>query len=181
VSGIVARELSLPPLFVEMGYVYPAPVPADRARRIAEIATGALEACGQLDGESRVTIRWTAGGPQVVSVRPRLGSDPASRLARLAAHAGTAALAHFWLPAGELEQAGGADEIRALEYVHELVFPFRPGDRIPPTTDARSRHGHVVVTAPSGAEAAARIAAVKAMLTVTVRQRSAIPRPRVGS
>jgi hypothetical protein len=177
VTALIDRELSLPPLFVEMGHLYSGQPPG----AAAQVAADALTACGRTDGTSYVAMRLTAGGPRVTGLGRREPGDPVSRLAALTAPGEAAALAHFWLPAGEVETVSGLAGIRALGYVRELAFPFAPGDRLLPTLDTHSRHGHVTLTAPSAELAVARIGEVKRLLTVTVKPRPAtVPRPRTA-
>ncbi|MCW2506466.1 MAG: bacD1 [Actinomycetia bacterium] len=229
VTAVIATELSLPPLFVEMGHVYSTAVPAEtatagaqggpaangspafaspdvhrpasgagpqaRAREAAgAVALAALDACGHATGPAQVSVRIADSGPVVMGLHRGASADPVVRLPRHAAAAAgqpgtttaaavssTAATSHFWLPAGDVEAVGALDPIRALPWVAELAFGFGPGDRLPQITDARTRHGHVTVTAAHPAEAAERIATVKTMLAVTVRPRlplGAVPRPR---
>jgi hypothetical protein len=174
----------------------PASGPGRQARAheaAAAVALAALDACGHATGLAQVSVRIADSGPVVVGLHRGASADPVVRLPRHAAAAtaqpgttatalsSTAATAHFWLPAGDVEAVGALDPIRALPWVAELAFGFGPGDRLPQITDARTRHGHVTVTAADPAEAAERIATVKSMLAVTVRPRlplGAVPRPR---
>jgi biotin carboxylase len=203
VVGVARKDLSLPPLFVEMGHVYPAPLPAEQAQAIGEAAVAVLRACGYVWGPAHTDIVWTADGPQVVGTQAGLVGGRVPRLAELASGVDmervifgtgvgvpatssgtTAAVSYFWLPCGEVESVAGLEQIRSLPYVVELAFPFEPGDRIPETTDAKSRHGHVIVTARSSEEAERRIAIVRRMLKVVLRPRSAlgtVPRPRAAT
>jgi hypothetical protein len=183
--GIAEHHVSLPPLFISMGHLYPATLPAERAEAIRRCTETLLDACGHREGPVNVYVVWTATGPEILRVRRAAsGGDHVDRLAALAAPGRFAAQWHFWLPCGEIEAVGGLDEIRALDHVHDIVFPFAPGDRIPETLDSHTRHGHVVLTGSSVAEVRARVAAVRSMLAVSLRPRSAlagIPRPRVGA
>lgn len=186
VLGIAEHHVSLPPLFISMGHVYPATLSPERTAAIGRAVDTLLTACGHHTGPVNIYLVWTVTGPEILRVRRAADrGDHFDRLAALAAPGRFAAQWHFWLPCGELDSIDGLEAIRALDHVHELVFPFRPGDRIPETLDARSRHGHVVLTGVSARQIRERVAGVRAMLKPAYRPRNgvgpAIPRPRAAS
>ncbi|WP_405778587.1 ATP-grasp domain-containing protein [Streptomyces sp. NBC_00859] len=196
VVGITAKETGGPPRFVERGHIHPAPLPEADTAEVRATVTSLLDLADFEFGPAHTEVILTEDGPRVVESQARFGGDRIPLLVDVAAGfdleaavfralAGDevprvvpgryAAVGFFEFPAGALASVTGLDEVRALPYVHALTFRFRPGDVLPPTTDSASRHGHVVVDAASPAEAAARIAAVRATVRVAVREDDPLP------
>ena len=188
VIGVTHKRLGPPPLFVEAGHAHPAPDSYDKAA-IGAVVVEMLDAAGYRTGPAHTELRVTPAGPRIIESQARLGGDRIPRLVELATGVDLegsvfAALAgrspaprsrpdvawihYFALPPGVLRSVDGLDAIRALPFVDELSFPFEPGGRIPVTVDWRSRHGYVVVSAPSHEEAAWRVTEVESLLQVSV-------------
>ena len=187
VVGITAKRLGPPPGFVEMGHVYPAPLPeADRAA-IAELVVAFLDAAGYRFGPTHTEVILTAQGPRIVESQARLGGDRIPQLIEVAsgfdieaalfrALAGgpvdpgraqrLGAVAFFDLGTGRLQSVGGVDAIARLPFVHALKLKVRPGDVLRPVTDSQSRHGYVVIDAASEEQAGERFGVVRALLQV---------------
>ncbi|MER5994073.1 ATP-grasp domain-containing protein [Streptomyces viridosporus] len=191
VIGITAKRTTGTPFFVETSHIHPAPLgPGERAA-IHAVVIGLLDLAGYRFGPAHTEVILTAHGPRIVESQTRLGGDRIPLLietssdydvetAVFRALAGTpieppaprhtAGAGFFFLPAGRLQSVGGLDAIRALPYVQTLHFPFSPGDELPRTTNSFTRHGYVVVDAESPAEADHRIARVRELLRVDVRE-----------
>lgn len=188
--GITAKEVTAPPLFVETAHTHPAALPEADERAIGELVTAMLDAAGHRFGPVHTEVVLTAAGPRVVESQTRLGGGRIPLLVQLARgydmeRAVFAALAGRLEPAGPARGVGrveflgfqpgtvvsvcGVDQAEALPYVHELEVPFRPGDRVPVAVDAKTRHGHVVVSAPDAATAVQRCAVVRQMIRVVTR------------
>ncbi|NEC75237.1 ATP-grasp domain-containing protein, partial [Streptomyces rochei] len=190
VVGITEKQVTEGPLFVETGQLFPAPLPAETARAAAELVTSLLDAAGHRFGPAHTEIILTADGPRVVESQARLGGDRIPHLIRLAtgydieaavfeALAGrpcaprpagrTGAISFFQLEPGTVERVEGLDAVEELDHVHDLRFPFGPGDELPVTVHSGSRHGFVVVTGADADQARRRAREAQALLRVTRR------------
>ncbi|MFD7703700.1 ATP-grasp domain-containing protein [Streptomyces caelestis] len=191
VIGITAKRTTGAPFFVETSHLHPAPLGPDERAAIHAVVTGLLDLAGYRFGPAHTEVILTAHGPRIVESQTRLGGDRIPLLIETAsdydveaavfhALAGvpvepptarhTASVGFFLLPAGRLRAVRGLDAIRALPYVQTLHFPFSPGDELPRVTHSSARHGYVVVDAESPAEADHRIARVRELLRVDVRE-----------
>lgn len=186
VAGITRKELGIPPLFVEMGHVHPAPLPSPMRDAMVELTSTLLDLAGYRNGPAHTEIIWTGDGPRLVESQARLGGDRIFRLVELATgvdleramftvlaghrpalapqRCGVARIAYFQFRPGVLESIGGLDEAAALPFVHDLHIPFAPGDVVPPVRDSKSRHGYVIVTGDTHRQAAANLAEVRRLL-----------------
>ncbi|WP_198035149.1 ATP-grasp domain-containing protein [Streptacidiphilus rugosus] len=188
VVGITAKRVTDGPLFVETGQLFPAPLPADTARDVRELVVALLDAAGHRFGPAHTEIILTAAGPRVVESQARLGGDRIPQLIRIAtgfdieaaifeALAGrdvvpapavrSAAISFFQLEPGPITAVGGLDAIGRLGHVHDLNFPYGPGDRLPVTVHSGSRHGFVIVDGSDAEQTEQRAAAAKALLRLT--------------
>lgn len=165
VVGVTRKLLGPPPYFVEAGHIHPEP-PSPATAAMSELVVNMLTASGYRTGPAHTEVKLTPGGPRIVESQARHGGDNIPRLMALStgfdtagaiydalagrpppspSGTGTARIHYFSLPPGVLVSVTGLDELRSHSYVHELHFPFSPGDAIPVTTDWRSRHGYVIV------------------------------------
>ncbi|WP_445282522.1 ATP-grasp domain-containing protein [Streptomyces sp. DSM 118148] len=191
VIGITAKQTTGAPFFIETSHVHPAPLGREERAALHAVVIGLLDLAGYRFGPAHTEVVLTAHGPRIVESQTRLGGDRIPLLIETASDydieaaifrtlAGepvepptprhTASVGFFFLPAGRLQSVESVDAIRALPYVQTLHFPFQPGDELPPTTNSFTRHGYVVVDAESPAEARARIARVRGLLRVDVRE-----------
>ncbi|HEX6371051.1 MAG TPA: ATP-grasp domain-containing protein [Longimicrobium sp.] len=170
VIGITRKHLGEPPFFVEAGHDYPAAVPADVARALAETVTRGTEILGlgwgplhwelRMQGDTAVPIEVNprlAGGFIPELVRHAEGIDliretlhlvvglPVDLDARRRRHASIRFL--FSPGAGRLEYVQGMAEALAGEGVAEVTMYRRPGDELAVHGDFRDRIGHVVACA----------------------------------
>ncbi|MCF1596026.1 ATP-grasp domain-containing protein [Streptomyces muensis] len=72
VVTVVAKHTGPPPHFVETGHDIPAPVPPKTAAVLGDTALSALKALGLGWGAAHTELRWSAQGPVVIEVNPRL-------------------------------------------------------------------------------------------------------------
>ncbi|GAB2846188.1 ATP-grasp domain-containing protein [Lentzea nigeriaca] len=189
VIGVTAKELLPPPGFVEAGHLHPATLPDHHRAAMIEMVTKFLDATGYTFGPTHTEVILTGDGPRIVESQTRIGGDliqlcieiatgfdvesavftallgkpveigPATRTGRVA---------FFRFPPGVLDRVDGLDEIRALEFVRELRFPFEPGQELPEPKDSSTRHGLVVVSAADPEEAQRHIDEVRGLLKVRV-------------
>ncbi|MFM9372926.1 ATP-grasp domain-containing protein [Streptomyces sp. Da 82-17] len=191
VLGITAKQHTGAPGFVETGHVFPAQLSQPYESAVRATVIGLLDLAGYRFGPAHTEVVLTSRGPRVVESQTRLGGDRIPALMELAtgfdvesavfrALAGeeveaptahrAAAIGFFQLPPGRVESVSGLDELRALEHVHTLHFPYGPGSVLPATTSSASRHGFVVVDAESPGQARRRIDAARKTVTVLVRE-----------
>ncbi|MGW5731488.1 MULTISPECIES: ATP-grasp domain-containing protein [Streptomyces] len=189
VVGITEKLLGPPPLFVEVGHVHPAPLPPERRRAVEELTVRFLTVCGYRSGPAHTEVIWTARGPRIVESQARLGGDRIPRLVELAcgldieqaiftglagtpadvpAPTATAAVRFFTFPPGRLDAIRGLERARRLPYVDELALRPRPGDRVREVRDSKGRHGHVIVSGATPAQARSRCAEVLATIELVI-------------
>ncbi|MGX1541277.1 ATP-grasp domain-containing protein [Streptomyces adustus] len=189
IVGITEKLLGPPPLFVEVGHVHPAPLPAQRRRAVEELTTQFLTACDYRFGPAHTEVIWTERGPRIVESQARLGGDRIPRLVELAtgldieqavfaalagrpaepvAPTATAIVRFFTFPPGRVDEIRGLETAARLTHVDELSLRLSPGDTVPAVRDSKSRHGHVIVSGATAEEARARCAQVLAAIEVVV-------------
>jgi biotin carboxylase len=186
VFGVTAKRVTPPPRFVEVGHVFPAPIPAAERDAIVASALAFLDAAGLRFGPAHTEVIVTASGPRIVESQARMAGDMIPLLVQLAtgvdyyrapfqALAGrpvpaptldrVAAIAYFQFRPGVLDRVTGLDAVDALPFVRRWTFPFAPGDPLPDFIDGKSRHGFVVVDGADHAEVAERAAAAIALVS----------------
>ncbi|MBI1757922.1 MAG: ATP-grasp domain-containing protein [Actinobacteria bacterium] len=198
VIGVTRKVLGPAPLFIEAGHLHP--VRDDpRTRQIGELAVQLLDMAGYRTGPAHTEVLWTQDGPRIVESQARLGGDRIPRLVQLStgvdmergifqalrgepvpapapdAATTVAGIAYFELPVGRITAISGIDQIRALDLVDEISFPFQVGDRVPRTVDWRTRHGHVIATGDSRASLQRRLERVRELVAAGVRVEPADP------
>ncbi|MFC1409696.1 ATP-grasp domain-containing protein [Streptacidiphilus sp. N1-12] len=188
--GITAKEVTAPPTFVETAHTHPAPLPAADERAMAELVTRMLDAAGHRFGPVHTEVVLTGAGPRVVESQTRLGGGRipllvqlsrgydleravfaalAGRLEPAGPARGVARIEFFDFRPGTVVSVSGVEQAGALPFVHELSVPFEPGGQVPVTVDAKTRHGHVVVTAPDVGAAVERCAQVRQLIRLETR------------
>ncbi|MFE5888961.1 ATP-grasp domain-containing protein [Streptomyces sp. NPDC056468] len=150
VLGLTEKICSEPPLFLEMGHIFPARLPGGRERLLVEKAEQAVKAIGVTWGPAHVELKLTADGSdaRVIEVNGRIAGDRIPELVRIASGVdmcrlhmtallgGTpdltavcdrTAAVHFLMsaPLGRLDAIDGVTEAQAMEGVHEVHM--RPG------------------------------------------------------
>lgn len=168
VIGITRKHLGAPPFFVEAGHDYPARVPAETARALAEAAARGTELLGLGWGPLHWELRVDAAGRAVpIEVNPRLaggfipelvrhaeGIDLIRETLRLvvgqrpevdAVRRRHASIRFLFAPAaGRLQGMEGMDEARSIEGVVEVAAYRSAGDALQVHGDFRDRIGHVI-------------------------------------
>lgn len=178
VIGITRKHLGAPPFFVEAGHDYPAEVPEETARALAEAATRGTELLGLGWGPLHWELRMAADGRAVpIEVNPRLaggfipelvrhaeGIDLIRETLRLVAGRAPevdavrnrhASIRFLFAPAaGRLERVDGVGEAEAIEAVVDVALYRSAGDALEIHGDFRDRIGHVIGCADGGGDAA---------------------------
>ena len=188
VVGVTAKRVTDGDLFVETGQLFPAPLPAGTTAAMGELVTALLDAAGHRFGPAHTEIILTPAGPRIVESQARLGGDRIPHLIRIATGfdieaaifetlAGrpvevprperSAAISFFQLEPGRIERVEGQEAVRRSPYVHDLRFPYGPGDELPVTVHSGSRHGFVVVEGADARETEERAETAKSLLRVT--------------
>jgi biotin carboxylase len=180
VIGITAKHLSPPPLFVELGHDFPAALEPEAAARIEAETCAALAAVGFDFGPAHTEIRWTAAGPVVVEINPRLaggmipelvmrarGIDLAGAwLAQLrglpvdlaASRAEWASIRFFTADrAGRLAAVANLEAARAFATVREAAAVKEIGAPVRPAEEAADRVGYVIASGSSREQVAAEV------------------------
>jgi biotin carboxylase len=187
VVGITAKQVTPPPLFVEMGHTHPAPLAAERREAMESLVRCLLDAAGYRFGPAHTEVMWTSDGPRIVESQARLGGDRIPRLIELATgldieraifqllvgrslppHPAlrTASIRYFQIAPGIVRSVSGLEAAGAPDYVDEVVLPFTVADRVPEIRDSKSRHGHVIVSGQSPAHTALRAMAASSRIVV---------------
>lgn len=169
--GVVAKHLSPPPLFVELGHDFPADLPATKAAELESATVTALDAVGYNFGPAHTELRYTPAGPVVVEINPRLAGGMIPELVRYAR--GVDLLGAFldlltgqpvdlevrcrefaairFLTAsrrGMLAGAQGLEAARALPSIREASLEKALGIPVQPAQGATDRLGHVIAAGP---------------------------------
>ncbi|MEU7907466.1 ATP-grasp domain-containing protein [Actinoplanes sp. NPDC049118] len=201
VIGVTRKLLGPPPLFVEMGHVHPEPPSPDTAA-MSELVVAMLDITGYQTGPAHTEVKLTPDGPRIVESQARLGGDKIPQLVGLssgfdlprsifeamdggplspATGDRTARIHYFDLPVGVLRSVQGLDAARACEFVHDLSFPFAPGDPIPRIVDWRTRHGYVIVSGASAEDTRRLVRRVEDLLDIDVDTAGTTPAGAAGA
>ncbi|MDX8507293.1 ATP-grasp domain-containing protein [Mesorhizobium captivum] len=178
IVGICAVEDGPPPHFVCRGYTHPASLTDEEYKRISRVSLSCMQALNLGWGPSFVELAWTARGPVVIEVNPRLAGGANPRLVQRSCGIDLVA-EHLKLVIGEglnlrrtHSQAAGvrfliADrngtldrirgDLRAAEIpgVVEVDLYVGPKTPIVRKGDYRDRMGHVIAVSPSQTRTAA--------------------------
>jgi biotin carboxylase len=173
VIGVTDKHLSPAPHFVETGHDFPSASPPEIVRALSDAVLRALAAVGFDFGPAHTEVRWTARGPVVVEINPRLagGMIPelvlyatgidlldglidllAGRVPRLSASRSEVAAIRFLTAdrRGRLAGLRGAEQARQLPSVREIRLEKRAGTLVQPAENAYHRLGFVIA---AGADA----------------------------
>lgn len=189
VLGITAKQVTPPPRFVETGHLHPAPLAEADRKAITELVTAFLAVADYRFGPAHTEVVLTDDGPRIVESQARLGGDRIPLLVRIATGVDIDAVVYqaltgkpveepiadrlgcvsfFELSPGTLRSVAPLADIARLPFVHEVDFPFAPGDVVPAFADSFTRHGHVVVHANSPEQARERVAQVQRLLAADI-------------
>ncbi|ESX66892.1 hypothetical protein X759_27265 [Mesorhizobium sp. LSHC420B00] len=175
VVGIEAAEFDQLPNFVFRECIFPAPLTDDEYKHIADVSLRCLQALGLGWGPTNIELRWTARGPVVIEVNPRLPGGANPKLARLAygvdlidehiklvigeecdlrRRQSNIAGARFLNPDrdGFLNWINGATRAAAIPGVAEVKIYVGPKTPIVRRGDHRDTIGHVIAASDSQAQ-----------------------------
>ena len=190
--GVTGKHLGPLPDFVEIGHDFPAPVPPEVAGALTACASAATDALELHGCATHTELRWSARGPIVIEVNPRLAGGFIPELVRLAhgvdlieqaialacgeppslapATASHAALRFLLCPGdGRIDRIAGLDAARGIAGVVEVALYVQPGAQVARRGDFRDRIGHVIARAAEPGPAARAAEAARGCIRVEVR------------
>ena len=180
VIGITKKYVSREPFFVETGHDFPAELSPEIENSIKKTVDKALKALGLMWGPGHIELRWTAAGPAIIEINPRLAGGFIPTIVFLATGVnliketvnlvtgnpvdirwksnGYASI-RFVIPMqqGTFTKWTGVDEARQVEGVEDVHFYRQTGDRFRIHNDFRDRVGHVIASAGSRQAAIERV------------------------
>ena len=191
VVGFTRKHLGNPPFFVEVGHDFPASLLTAQERVLTEMASRVLEVLGLGWGPAHLEVRWTAEGPSIIEVNPRLAGGVIPELVRLATGVeliGTtvaaacgqevrparsaywAASIRFLLASGEgrLAAVDNWEAAAAEEGVTDLQLYVPLGGSVARRGDFRDRIGHVIARASTANESGQAAERARGRLRITI-------------
>ncbi|MEV0276924.1 ATP-grasp domain-containing protein [Streptomyces sp. NPDC050610] len=192
VVTVVGKHIGPEPYFVETGHDVPAAVPEGVRAALADTAVRALAALGLGWGAAHTELRWSASGPVVIEVNPRLaggmipaavkaatGTDLVDAVVARASDgslpapgsaAGHAAVRFLMAPgAGRVTAVGGLDEAAAGPGVVLAHATTAAGKTVGITHSFLDRLGYAVATGRDAEEAARRAGAAVRQIRIEMR------------
>lgn len=193
VIGVTDKHLSPPPYFVEMGHDFPSALPPERSARVAAAAVRALEAVRFDFGPAHTEIRWTAAGPVVIEINPRLAGGMIPELVRYATGIDLLNALLDLLLARHLDLAPDRDEVAGIRFltasrrgrltgldgieeagrlpaVREVVLTRQKGTPVQPSENAYHRLGYVLASGPDRRQVLADLERAAAILRIEVEE-----------
>ena len=190
--AVVGKRLGPEPYFVETGHDVPAPVERHRSAELATVAVRAVATLGVGWSAAHTELRWTASGPVLMEVNPRLAGGMIPALVRLATgvdlvdavvaratgHATTpvprargAASIRFVRAgrSGTVIAAKGTAAARAMPGVAAAVVTVRPADTVTLNQSFTDRIGYAIASGPDPVTSARRATAAAAALHIDIR------------
>lgn len=191
VLGVTDKHVRGRNRFVEVGHVFPAPLPAGIVDELGRAAVAATRAVGFDLGIAHVELKYTADGPKLVEINPRPAGGHITRLLDiglglpsmellLRQYLGESPVVHpratrgaavRYLTAnpGVVADVTGVDIAAAVPGVLEARTSVGPGDRVNPLRVNEDRIGHVLAVADDPYLAARTAEAAAAQIIVTTR------------
>lgn len=172
--GITRKHLSREPFFVETGHDFPAQLNPEIRDSIIVTVQKALQCLGWDWGPAHTELRWTARGPVIIEINPRLAGGFIPEIVRLAtgvdmiretlklvvseqadvtpAYSNSASI-RFLIPSckGTIKSISGLDAARNIAGVTEVQLYRETGQRVQLENDFRDRIGHVISCSSSPA------------------------------
>lgn len=167
------------PNFVEVGHVMPSRFEGEAAEEVARLTRRFLDAVGLAWGPAHTEVKLTAAGPRVVESHNRAAGDKITDLVNLAFGVDLYAMTYRGLfglaggdrpaspplcaaavrflvaPPGLVREVRGVEAVAGHPAVRQCEVTACPGDVVREVRDSGDRLGHIIVTAPTAAEAAA--------------------------
>lgn len=183
VLGVTDKLVAGRDRFVELGHVFPAPLPGAMIDELGRVAVAATRAVGFDLGLAHVELKYTMDGPKLVEINPRPAGGHITTLMDLTigrpvldlvirqylgetvgavrAPERGAAIRYLTAHPGVVDGVTGVDVATAVPGVREATTYVGPGDRVNRLRVNEDRVGHVLAVADEP-YLASRIAAVAA-------------------
>jgi argininosuccinate lyase len=172
--GITRKHLSREPFFVETGHDFPAGLEPEIRDSITETVLKALRCLGWDWGPAHTELRWTARGPAIIEINPRLAGGFIPEIVRLATGVNMihetlrlvageqadvtpvcskSASIRFLIPSrkGTIKKVSGLDDARHVAGVTDVQLYREEGQLVQLENDFRDRIGHVISCSSSSA------------------------------
>jgi S-sulfo-L-cysteine synthase (3-phospho-L-serine-dependent) len=202
VVGVTTKHLGPPPHFVEIGHEFPSAIDRRRRQQLVDSALAALSAVGFDLGPAHTEIHWTAAGPVVVEINPRLAGGMIPELVRhatgidllaavldlasggavdLEASRRRAAAIGFLTAStgGRVARIDGLTAARAAPSIREVHVATSVGRLVRPAQDAYDRLGWVIASGRGRRRVAADLAAALRLVRIEIEPRDDGGRPEV--
>jgi len=190
--GNVTAKSTAPGAFpVELQHVVPAPLPAADRDALVEATRRLSRSVGFRTGVLHAEWIWQDAQPYLVECAGRLPGDAIPRLIELAwefpfvdtyldmlagrrpsapaTPAQVATIGFLRVAPGIVDQVQGAEEATGMPCVVEVEIEVGPGDTVAELASSWARAGHVIAVGADHAEAAARLDAALAAITVSTK------------
>jgi cysteine synthase A len=191
--GITEKSVGDLPHFVELGHVFPAPLPAADAAQLESAVRAALAATGVDFGATHTELRLTADGPAVIEINPRLAGGMIPELIHRASGVNVLQQqlrAALGLPvqlqpsahrvagigfltadrSGDLLGLAGTAAAGRVPGVERVELTAKPGRPVRPARNAYDRLGYLIATGATAAEARSTLDQARAAITVQIAE-----------
>lgn len=165
------------PNFVECGHVIPAQIDETTMSEVRALTARFLDAVGLRHGPAHTEIKLTPQGPRILESHNRVGGDEINRMVAEVYRIDMVATAFAW-PFGKVDAVSlppvprkavairfftpapgrvlsidGVNEVRTIPAVIDLHLDIEQGSRVDEVRSSLDRSGHLMVQAPTSAEA----------------------------
>lgn len=189
VLGVTGKRTSGAPHFVEVGHVFPAPIPDHQEGALRALVTRAVQAMGLNQTVFHAECWWTANGPVLGEIAARPGGDEIPTLLRVVTghdlfsitvrvvtgsplpvpvkpEAKAASIAYVVPKPGRVVAIHGVEEARSCPGVHSLHLSAAEGKVIRSLDSSLARAGWVIATGETQAEAESRAQQAAAQIQI---------------
>ncbi len=177
ITGIADRIIEYDPYFVETGHIMPSNLPEDQLVFAGETFKNGIKSLGITAGAAKGDIKISSGSCFIGEIAARLSGGfmsnytyPYSSGVNLMKNVILISLGYppenlenrkKWvsiersiIPApGIIRSIKGIDKARKIEFVRDIFFDGKPGDKVISPQNNLDKYGHVIVSAPSYLEA----------------------------
>jgi biotin carboxylase len=186
--GITDKIKTAPPLFVELGHIFPSSLERDIQVKITKLVFKLLNSLDYQFGPAHTEVIITKEGPRIVELQPRLAGD---RIPLLVEHVTGVSLEktifkmiqghppsvgqktavsrihYFQWEKGKVKEIKGIEKVHELPSVKMLEINVKPNMHIEDICDSSSRPGYVVVSGNSYKEVSNEIQKIEEIITVS--------------
>ncbi|MGU9544577.1 ATP-grasp domain-containing protein [Bacillus cereus] len=188
VIGITDKQKTSPPLFIELGHIFPANLKEEIEFEILDLVIKALDLIEYEFGPAHTEIILTKAGPKIVEMHSRLAGDRIPILVKesmgiklenliikmLNGHAPLigdkkllSKIHFFQFKPGHIKEINGIEEIKEISSVKLIHLRVKPQMKISEVRDSSQRHGYVIVTGESMVELDKEIRKVESLISIS--------------